>query len=135
MSRGDPVVLAVALALALPGIAAAVPVFAAPAGDARRGEAVFDSYCSDCHGLIGVRMGPSLVGVVGRRAASLAGYDFSAALAGSGLTWTPANLDRFLAGPREMVAGTSMETLHLSRRDRRAVIAYLASLKAGPGRP
>jgi cytochrome c len=102
---------------------------AAQPGDAARGSAVFDSYCSDCHGLVGVRMGPSLKGVVGRRAASLPGYPYSAALAAANLIWTPVNLDRFLAGPRELVPGTSMEALHLSARDRQDVIAYLRTLR------
>jgi cytochrome c len=121
------------LALATLWLAAGAALAAPPpAGDARRGETLFDSYCSDCHGLIGVRMGPSLVGVVGRKAASLPSYGYSAALEASDLTWTPATLDRFLAGPREMAPGTSMEALHLAPRDRRDVIAYLASLKPPP---
>ena len=43
-------------------------------GDAARGKDVFDDRCSDCHVLEGVGQGPSLIGVVGRKAGSVPGY-------------------------------------------------------------
>jgi cytochrome c len=105
---------------------------AQPAGDAAKGAAVFDDHCSDCHVMEGVGQGPSLIGVVGRTAGSLAGYDYTAALKSSGLTWTPANLDRFLSGPKALVPGTAMSATVVDPTQRRDLIAYLATLQPKP---
>jgi cytochrome c len=111
------------------GLLGAVAVGAQPAGDPARGAAVFNDRCADCHTLGASSQGPDLVGVVGRRAASLPGYPYSAALKASGLTWTPANLDQFLQGPRQLVPGTAMDVMVPSQDERRVVIAYLAAAK------
>ena len=79
-----------------------------------------------CHAPGG--QGPSLKGVVGRKAASLPDFHYSAALAASGLTWTPANLDHFLAGPAAMVHGTAMTVMLPDPAQRRDLISYLATL-------
>jgi cytochrome c len=105
---------------------------AQPAGDLAKGAAVFDDHCSDCHVMEGVGQGPSLIGVVGRTAGSLAGYDYTAALKSSGLTWTPANLDRFLSGPKALVPGTAMSATVVDPTQRRDLIAYLATLQPKP---
>jgi cytochrome c len=94
--------------------AAAVLFATAPAmaaGDAAAGEKVFkDHLCFACHkfeaGKNGV--GPSLHGVFGRKAAEAPGYSYSDGLKGSGITWTPENLDKWLQGPANMVKGTKM---------------------------
>jgi cytochrome c len=108
---------------------AAGGVGAQPPGDPAKGAAVFDDHCSDCHVLEGVGQGPSLIGVVARKAGSLAGYGYTAALTASGLTWTPANLDRFLAGPKTLVPGTAMSETVVDPTQRRDLIAYLATLQ------
>jgi cytochrome c len=72
---------------------------------------------------------PGLDGVVGRKAGTAAGYAASAALKGSGLTWTPANLDAFLADPAKRVPGTTMPNPFVNPADRGDIIAYLATLK------
>jgi cytochrome c len=120
--------------IALAGLAAAAIgvtrlAAQAPAGDAANGAMVFDDRCSACHVLSGVGQGPSLIGVVGRKAASLPGYSYSDALTASGLVWTPANLDQFLVGPTTFVPGTSMRAIVSNPADRRDLIAYLASWK------
>jgi cytochrome c len=79
--------------------------------------------------LEGVGQGPSLIGVVGREAGTDPGHDYTAALKASGLTWTPANLDRFLAGPRTLVPGTAMSETVADPTQRRDLIAYLATLQ------
>lgn len=99
------------------------------AGDAAKGAGVFDDNCSECHALQGAGQGPSLIGVVGRKAAALPGYDYTAALKASGLVWTPANLDRFLAGPKKLVPGTAMSVEVVDPTQRRNLIAYLATLR------
>ncbi|HLO19010.1 MAG TPA: c-type cytochrome, partial [Sphingomicrobium sp.] len=67
----------------------------APAGataadaDLTMGQEIYQAQCSACHsnqpGVNGI--GPSLAGVAGRKAGSLAGFHFTPALQGSGLTW------------------------------------------------
>jgi cytochrome c len=118
--------------LALAGLMLALVAGAAsaqPAGVAAKGAEVFDDRCSGCHGEVGGQ-GPSLAGVVGRHAGSLPGFDYTPALKASGLTWTPANLDRFLTGPKALVPGTAMAVIVPDPTERRDLIAYLASLKA-----
>ena len=85
--------------------------------------------CLACHKLgagDGALVGPNLHGVFGRPAASLTGFDYSPALAASGLVWTPVSLEAWLADPAGFVAGTTMAfTGYRSAEDRRDLIAYL----------
>jgi cytochrome c len=118
--------LAGAAALVVGGLA-----FAQSAADPAKGEAAFQDRCSECHVLEGIGQGPSLIGVVGRKAGSLPGYAYSAALTASGIVWTPAMLDRFLSGPKKLVPGTAMEVIVPDQAERRDLVAYLATLKAG----
>ena len=118
-------------------LVASVPLtsFAAPlSGDAAHGKAVFTARCGLCHsaGDVGeAGQGPPLAGVVGRRAASAPGFSYTSALKASKLTWTPANLDTFLAGPSKLVPGTAMPIAVGDAKTRADLIAYLATVK-GP---
>lgn len=74
--------------------------------------------------------GPSLFGISGRTAGSAAGYSYSPAMTGSGLTWDDATLDAFLASPMAKVPGTRMTYAGQSDPARRAaIVAYLKTLK------
>lgn len=96
------------------------------------GSDLFDERCSMCHQKEGGGQGPSLVGVVGRPAASLAGVNYSRALKQSNLTWTPETLDRFLTNPTALVPGTAMPLAVPSAKDRADLIAYLGSKENRP---
>ena len=102
------------------------PEFAA--ADLKRGQ-LLSLACAACHSFgAGEKtiVGPNLHGVFGRRAASVAGFDYSPALAGSGLVWTPVSLEAWLTEPASFVAGTKMAfTGYRSPDDRRDLIAYL----------
>jgi len=115
--------LVIAAALTLAGVAHA------QTAEMARGAAVYDDRCSGCHVLDGVGQGPSLRGVMGRKAGALAGFDYTPALKASGLTWTPANLDRWLMGPPKVVPGTAMTTEVPDTHERSDLIAYLAALR------
>ncbi|MGH6957712.1 MAG: c-type cytochrome [Caulobacteraceae bacterium] len=116
-------------AVAASGLLSPALALAQPAqGAAAKGAAVFEDRCSGCHSLDGPGEGPSLAGVVGRKAGSLPGYDYTAAMKASGLTWTAATLDRFLADPQALVPGTAMQASVPDQADRGALIAYLATL-------
>lgn len=110
------------LSLAMPSVA----MSAAP-----QGKEIFKSRCSMCHSTqAGVnKIGPSLDGVVGRKAGTAPDYDYSEALKSSGITWTPAALDKWLKNPHQFVPGDKMPFPGLpSKTQRDDVIAYLQSL-------
>ena len=104
----------------------AEPAFAG--ADITRGQ-LLSLACAACHTFGaggGTLIGPNLHGVFGRRAATVAGFDYSPALANSGLVWTPVSLEAWLNEPASFVAGTKMAfTGYRSPDDRRDLIAYL----------
>ncbi|HSI04314.1 MAG: cytochrome c family protein [Myxococcota bacterium] len=102
-----------------------------PADAAHPGQVVFKQQCGLCHTVDGSRStGPSLVGVIGRPAASLAGFPYTKAMRESGLTWDAATLDAFLANPTAKLPGSMMVTGVPDAAQRAAVIGYLQTLKA-----
>jgi cytochrome c len=113
---------ALALALALAG--GAGPAHAD--GDPVRGEQIYHR-CQGCHSIDRNRIGPMHMGLFGRKAGSVPGFDYSQAMKSSGIVWTEATLDQFLQGPRRMVPGTRMTFAGLPKaQDRADLIAYLA---------
>lgn len=104
----------------------------APSGDAAAGATAFNARCRACHGKdgIGSAIGPDLRGVYGAKAGASTYAKHSAALKASGLTWTEANLDTWLAGPTKMVPGSTMILAPAPPADvRKNIIAYVATLK------
>jgi len=89
-------------------MAGAVPVSAATmvSGDAAAGRQVFKK-CEACHSLEPGKnlVGPSLAGVVGRKAGSEPGYDYSPAMKQAKYIWSPATLDPYLTDPQKAVPG------------------------------
>lgn len=122
---------------------AVLAVLAAPLAPARadavRGERVYQR-CFACHSVVPGETnlpGPNLGCVLGRRAGTLPGFEFSPALiaagAARGLTWTRATLDLFLVDPVGLVPGTTMGLPGLpSAEDRRDVMDYLERASACP---
>jgi len=94
---------------------------------APNGETLFRQRCGSCHTVQAGqnRMGPSLRGVVGRRAGSVSGYAYSPALRAWGQDWTTANLERYLAGSRATVPGTRMNIAAPPPAQRAEIIRYL----------
>lgn len=90
-----------------------------------RGKELFAQRCAACHALDHHKAGPMLGGVFGRNAGVAPGYNYSAALRASGVTWTADNLDHWLADPRGFVAGARMPIKILDVATRRDMIAYL----------
>ncbi|NND40567.1 MAG: cytochrome c family protein [Rhodobacteraceae bacterium] len=100
------------------------------AADAASGERLFRQ-CQACHkvedGANGT--GPHLYGVVGRNVGSVGGYSYSGNLVAVAETWTPENLDGFLADPKGWAPGTKMGYAGMkSVEDRANLIAWLDSL-------
>jgi cytochrome c len=94
------------------------------------GQEIFKK-CSACHSSDGSKntFGPSLVGVIDRKAASLPRFAYSDALKKSGLTWTEANLRRWVAGNDILVPGTRMRHVQITdTAEQNYLLAYLKSL-------
>ncbi len=105
---------------------AAVPTVAS-AQDAKKGEKVYRK-CKACHAIDKPqnKVGPHLVGVVGRAAGSVEGYNYSDAMKSSGLTWDDETLSKYLEKPKDVVPGTKMIFAGIRKEDQRAdLIAYL----------
>ncbi|RXT48878.1 c-type cytochrome [Bradyrhizobium betae] len=93
-------------------------------GNVARGQTLYKG-CADCHSINENAVGPMHKGVVGRKAGSVPGYDYSPDLKSSGIVWTEDNLDKWLAGPQAMVAETKMFFDVPDPQDRADIIAYL----------
>jgi cytochrome c len=97
------------------------------------GKTVFAAMCGVCHSVEktgGPTLGPNLLGVVGRKAASDPDFTtYSPALKASKITWSKKTLDKFLLNPGTNVPGTVMSMLIADKNMRADVVAYLATLK------
>lgn len=106
---------------------AALPVAAQPAG-----AKVFGDQCADCHSTEPYKnkRGPSLAGVVGRKAATAPNYNYSDAMKATGFVWTPQRLAQYLAAPKTDVPGTKMRLFTHPKPDEiTALINYLQQQK------
>ncbi len=123
------------MGMAIAGASATVALFATASPTTAQtpaaAPAAFNA-CKACHtvnkgGRNGI--GPNLNGVVGRPAASVAGFNYSPALKASKLRWDAKTLDEYLAGPTKKVPGTRMPIATPDAAKRAAIIAYLTSAK------
>ena len=100
------------------------------AADPADGEGAFRA-CQSCHKVAEGEngAGPSLYGIVGRPAGSIAGFNYSGALTEVVDVWTPEALNEFLAAPRSYAPGTSMSYNGMRDvEDRAALITWLDSI-------
>jgi cytochrome c len=101
-----------------------------PAQDAAAGEKVF-SKCKACHIVDSDKnkVGPSLMGVIGRTAGTHEGFKYSAAMVDAGkagTVWDEPTLTTYLHDPKAYIKGTKMAFVGLkSDEDVANVIAYL----------
>jgi cytochrome c len=116
--------VASAAAIAQPAASATTAL----AGDATRGKTLYQA-CAACHSIDENDVGPKHRGVVGRRAATIADYDYSPALKRSGITWDESTLDRWLVNPSALVPGTKMFFRIDDAQARADLIAYLKQQK------
>jgi cytochrome c len=113
-----------------------------PKADVSAGQAVF-AKCQSCHSLTANGTGPDLMGVVGRKPGTEAGFAYSPAMqafGGKTPIWDYDHLYEFLKNPQAYVSGTKMTFVGLKKpEDRIAVIAYLhtqgSSLPVPPPNP
>jgi cytochrome c len=103
-------------------------------GDAAKGRAAFIKQCAICHTIEKGdpnRFGPNLSGIVGAKAASVPGFDYSRAFKNAAKwEWTEDALASWIMFPGTMVPGTAMGIFQgVAERDRDDIVAYLASKK------
>jgi cytochrome c len=88
--------------------------------------------CGACHESkagAGPSLGPNLFGVGGRKAGSVADYDYSPAMKASGITWSADTLAAFITDPNKTVAGNKMDYPGADAATAKAVADYLMTLK------
>jgi cytochrome c len=82
----------------------------ARAADFAAGKQVF-ARCRICHSVAAnapAMVGPNLHGLFGRKAGSLADYDYSPAMKQSGVVWGEPSLGKFLRDPKAFIPGDKM---------------------------
>ena len=98
--------------------------------DLAAAESQFRKSCGTCHVAVAdaePRQGPTLFGVIGRKAGSVPGFKYSPAFAAGGgdIVWDEGTLDRWLADPQSVIPGASMLYKQADPDKRRLVIDYL----------
>ena len=120
---------ALVMAASLAGLLSPTSVRAA--ADAAAGKQIYDMRCLGCHGdgKTAGTIGPSLTGIVGRKAATGETGVHSRALIGSGIVWDEASLRKFLAAPTKQVPGTNMPVGVHDPQQIDDLVAYLRTLR------
>lgn len=95
------------------------------AGDATRGESLYEARCGGCHSLDDNRVGPMHRGVFGRKAGSVPNFNYSKAVGNSKIVWDERLLNQWLNNPEKLIPGQRMGYQLSSEADRADVIAYL----------
>ena len=99
------------------------------AQDAAAGEKVF-GVCKACHQIGETAknsVGPQLNGIIGRKAGTVEGYNYTAANKGSGLTWDEATFREYIKDPKAKIPGTKM--IYAGLKDEKKTDDLLAFLK------
>lgn len=113
--------------IAVVGVIAGVS--SAFAADANHGKELFTA-CLACHTERSDALGPSLKGVLGRKAGSLEDFRYSNAMKRANFVWDEANLREYLRDPQEKVKGNRMPFSGFpNASDADDVVAYLATYK------
>ncbi len=123
--------LACAVSLANP--AAAEMTDAGKQAMEKAGEIMFEHRCKSCHSgdPEAHSYGPTLVGVVGRKAGSIEGFNYSDALKNSGLVWNENSLRAWMADNTGVMPGTRMRHVGIDdRAEQDFILAYLKTLTA-----
>ncbi|CAN1518930.1 cytochrome c family protein [Limnohabitans sp. B9-3] len=98
------------------------------AADLKSGVKLFNSECSECHTMKEGKnkKGPSIYGVLGRKAATISDYDYSTAIRTSNILWTEDKLDEYIANPAKVLPGGKMKYEGLRDAGKREdIIKYL----------
>jgi cytochrome c2 len=108
--------------IALPGLG--------QAESGEHGKELFEKRCSGCHALDKDKEGPRLRGVFGRTSGTVASFQYSDALKAAHISWDATTLDKWLAGPEQLVPDSDMAFQLVKADERAEVIAYLKQLSS-----
>jgi cytochrome c len=113
---------AMVVGLTLAGTAAAAE------GDPKAGETVFKK-CTACHTVTKPPkhgIGPSLVGIMGRKVGTAEGFKYSDAMKNSSVVWDEKSIDDYMKDPKNFIPKNKMVFVGLPKDIERAnLIAYL----------
>jgi cytochrome c len=96
------------------------------------GQTQFKQICATCHTSEPNKnkIGPTLFGLLGRKAGSAPGFNYSDAMRNAGIVWDEQSLDKYLADPKGVVPGNKMPYLGVKKPEaRKDIIAYLSTLR------
>jgi cytochrome c len=118
----------VGLGAGLAWLAAGAPAFAQDKSEDL--ELAFNGHCRECHSFDknDNRIGPTLYGVVGRKAGTEPGFAYSDSLKGSGIVWDEKNLDQWITNPDKFLPGNNMGAIFSGlpdAKERAKIIAFL----------
>jgi len=102
-------------------------------GDLNKGKRIYNK-CKTCHVLEKKqnKIGPHLVGIMGRKAGSVTGFKYSGAMKNAGLVWDEKTLDAYITDPKKYIPGNKMTFAGLNKEDdRKNVIAYIKHESSG----
>jgi len=95
------------------------------------GAELYDQECADCHSLAKPpknKKGPTLVGIMGKSAASVPNFAYSGALISAAIVWNAANMDAYIKDPKVLVpGGGKMKYDGLKNSSERAAIVEFLS--------
>ena len=94
-------------------------------GNAKLGKKVLNK-CRACHAVKPgkKKLGPSLHGVIGRKACSESHFKYSPAMKSLGIEWTEENLEKYLQDPKNRMAFSGLK----KKKGRKNLIAYIKSV-------
>jgi cytochrome c len=98
-------------------------------GNSEHGKELYESRCFACHSVDANRVGPMHMGVFGRKAGSIADFDYSKSVKKSKIVWNEKTLDKWLTNPESLIPGQKMGYQVPDPADRADIIAYLMTLK------
>jgi cytochrome c len=126
MIRLRPLAHAVISVLALHSAGAAADDFTDP------GRKIFERHCQTCHGGTAPpdsKIGPSLAGIIGRKAGSENSGVHSRAALESDTVWTRSSLRRYISEPVREMPGTIMSDQALNSRELDDLLNFLETLR------
>ncbi len=110
-----------------------VSAMALTAGSTQAAAPASFAQCGVCHAVVKGApngIGPNLAGVIGKKAGSVAGFNYSPALKASKVVWSAVTLDKWIANPLAFIPGSRMPYAGQADAKKRAEItAYLKTLK------
>lgn len=97
----------------------------------KAGEVMFQHRCRVCHSndMKHPSYGPPLKNIIGRKAGSVIGFNYSDALKNSGIIWTNENLRKWIKDNKSVMPGTRMRHIGVTdKTEQDFILHYLAHI-------